>query len=83
MKIFTQNGFPANTCTYKEPNFTSQLYYAFLDTLCVAHRFSTPEHRESMGAVGRWNSALNDILNKEIHENGSDSDLHLSYLLFT
>lgn len=76
------HGFPANTFTYQKPNFTSQLYEAFLDTLCVAPRFSTPEHRESMGAVGRWNIALNDILNKGINVNGSDSDLHLPYLLF-
>lgn len=83
MKIVTRNGFPANTFTYQEPNFTSQLYDAYLDTLCVAPRFSTPEHRESVEAVGHWNSAQNDILNRDIHGNGSDSDLHLPYLLFT
>ena len=82
IKFFTKFGMPKVLQSDCGSNFTCRYFEDSMESLGVKHVLSSPYHPESQGQVERFHQTLKSMLKKYCHENESDWDKEVPYLLF-
>ncbi len=80
--FFTTFGIPQTIQSDRGTNFTSVLFTEVLKELGIAQTLSSAYHPQSQGALERFHQTLKGLLRKFCHEQESEWDDALPYMLF-
>ncbi|XP_063846193.1 uncharacterized protein LOC135092012 [Scylla paramamosain] len=80
--FFTTFGIPQTIQSDRGTNFTSVLFTEVLKELGIAQTLSSAYHPQSQGALERFHQTLKGLLRKFCHEQESEWDDTLPYMLF-
>ena len=82
IECFSYMGIPQVIRMDNMPAFKSELFKAVRDKLGIDAKFSAPMHYESHGRVERVQATIESMIKKFAHENPSNWDQLIPYLLF-
>ena len=80
--FFTRYGLPKTIQSDQGSNFTSNLFKQAMKNLGINHRQSSAYHPQSQGALERFHQTLKSALKKYCHENETDWDKGIPFVLF-